>query len=79
MTRNMMDKAVTLPAQPRHIIQLIARMPSPLDRLLVHKSRDQMMICQWDVRPFADLASGCKISRLRWGRRRGYEGGEICI
>jgi hypothetical protein len=54
--RNPMHKTMTSPTQPRHIIQLILHMPSPLQHFRMHTPRYQMMTCKWNPCSLADLA-----------------------
>lgn len=53
-----MHETVASPAQPRHISQLLFRMPFPLQDLVVHRARDKMVVREGHVISGTDLATG---------------------
>jgi len=82
-----MHKAMTSPAQPRHIFQLILSMPSPFQDFLMHTPWYQMMESKWDPGALADLTlcdERTLFARVWRGREQGtkvccQDGGEELV
>ena len=64
-----MHKGVASPAQPRHAVQLVLGVPPALQHAFVRALGDEVMVCERDPGPSAELAfrrAGCAPD----GRRR---------
>lgn len=75
MTRNPMHITMTSPTQPRHIVQFVFRMPSPLDRFRMHEFRYQMVVCEGYPIAITEFASGTRGFEFEGCGGRGEECG----
>lgn len=79
MPRKRVHARMARPAQPRHVLQLVRRVPAAFDRLGVHEARDQVVVAQGDPVAAADLAARGLGGGLGGGGGRGGggQGGEV--
>lgn len=75
--RHSMYKPMTSTTQPRHLVQFPFLMPPSLDDFCVRRSRNEVVICQGDPVPIADLAAGSAGARVDGRRRCG--GGDVSV
>ena len=67
MRLELMHKAVTRTAQPRHVLQVLCPMPPPLYSLVMDEARDEVVIRQRDG-SLADFTFGCTCTGPSWWR-----------